>query len=286
MMRKLFGFLFAMFALGVAGRAAAADPSIEFKNVSARVVIIPEDRSDVQVIFLKTNPRLPMKVDKGYGDTTIVEPLNWTNWLWRPHANCDSRDDNPTISIPGIGDVDYDDLPQITVRVPMDAHVKAGGAIYGVAGRSQSMRLVIAGCGDWTLANVQNDLFVDYAGAGQLHTGSAGSMTLRIAGAATVTTTEVRDGFGVSVAGVGNVHVKSASGPLGVHLAGGGDVRIDDGRATTMAVHIAGSGNVVFGGVADSLDADIAGSGDIRAAKVTGAVNKFIAGSGTIDVGP
>jgi hypothetical protein len=272
-------------ALCLAGAGSASAQTISFKDIAARVVIIPEARSDVQVLFLKTNPRLPMKVVKLFSDTTQVEPLSWTSWFWGPHISCNDRDQQPTASVPGVGDIAYDDLPQITVRVPMNAKVVAGGAIYGSAGRSQALNLVVAGCGDWTVANVQNQLWVEFAGSGRLHTGSAGAMSLRIAGAATVTTTEVLNGLTVEIAGVGNVHVRSASGPLGVHLAGGGDVHIDGGRATTMAVHIAGSGNVDYGGVADSLDANIAGSGEISAAKVLGPVNKFIAGSGTVDVG-
>jgi hypothetical protein len=283
-MRTLWGVLLAAMALGWTGAAAAQ--SVSFKDVTARVVIIPEQRSDVQVIFLKTNPHLPMKIVKLFGDVTQVQPANWTGWFWGPRSICDNRDDHPSVTVPGAGEIDYDDLPQIAVRVPMEAKVDAGGAIYGAVGRSQSLNLKVGGCGDWTIANVQDELRVQYAGSGRLHTGSAGKMNLLIAGAATVTTTEVADGLTLDIAGIGNVRMRKVSGPLGVHLAGGGDVHIEDGRATTMAVHIAGSGMVDYGGTADSLDANIAGSGDIRAAKVIGAVNKFIAGSGSVDVGP
>ena len=282
-MRRLIGLLLA--AIFMAGAGAAAADTIAFKNIAARVTIIPEARSDVQVTFLKTNPRLPMKVTKTFVDTTTVEPANWVDWFWGPRASCSLRDDQPAALVPGVGEVAFDDLPQIVVRVPMEANVVAGGAIYGSAGRSQSLHLMVAGCGDWTVANVRDALWVEYAGSGRLHTGSAGKMTLRIAGASTATTTDVRNGLEIDIAGVGNVHVLQASGPIGVHLAGSGGVHIDDGRATTMAVHIAGSGSVDFGGVADTLDANIAGSGEIRAAKVLGAVNKFIAGTGTVDTG-
>ncbi len=282
-MRTLWGVLLAAVFFAGAGQASAQ--TIAFKNIAARVVIIPEARSDVQVIFLKTNPRLPMKVETILGDTTVVEPASWPGWLWGPHASCDSQDGHPAVVVPGVGDIAYDDLPQITVRTPMDAKVDGVGALFGSAGRSRTLHMAIAGCGEWTLANVQNDLSVEYAGSGRVHTGSAGRMSLKIAGAATVTTTEVENGLDLNIGGVGNVRVHSASGPLDVRLAGGGDVQIENGRATTLAVHIAGSGNVDFGGVADTLDANIAGSGEIRAAKVLGAVNKFVAGSGSVDVG-
>lgn len=283
-MRAILSVILAAVAAGLAGAAAAQ--TIEFRNVAARVVIIPEQRSDVQVIFLKTNPRMPMRIDKAFGDRTVVESGDWFGWFLGPHVNCSTHDDEPMTYVPGIGDMDYDQLPQITVRVPMDAEILAGGAIYGSAGRSHSLRLRIAGCGQWTLANVQDQLWVQYAGSGTLHTGSAGRMSLKIAGAATTTTTSVANGLDVNIAGVGNVRMGQVSGPVAIHLAGGGNVRVDGGRATSLDVHIAGSGDVDYGGVADTLNANIAGSGDIRAAKVLGTVTKFVAGSGSIDVGP
>jgi hypothetical protein len=172
-MRRILSFILA--AVFLAGATSAAAQTVSFKNIAARVVIIPEPRSDVQVLFLKTNPRLPMKVVSLINDTTQVQPANWTGWFFGPHADCGGGGDSPSVRVPGAGVIDYDDLPQITVRVPMDAKVVAGGAIYGSAARSQTMRLVIAGCGDWTVANVQDDLWVEFAGSGRLHTGSAGA---------------------------------------------------------------------------------------------------------------
>jgi hypothetical protein len=282
-MRTVFSVILGAIVLACAGSAAAQ--TIEFRNVAARVVIIPEAQSDIQVIFLKTDPRQPLKVVKGMGDTTVVERTDWFGWFWGPHPNCNSSGGDPDTYVPKIGEVAYADLPQITVRVPMDASVNAGGATYGSVGRSHSLHLRVAGCGEWTVANVQDDLTVVFAGAGRLHTGSVGNLRLNIAGAATTTTTAVQNGLMLEIAGVGNVHVGQASGDVGIHLAGGGNVRIDGGQATNLDIHIAGSGDVDYGGTAGSLSANIAGSGDIRAAKVTGAVNKFIAGSGSVEIG-
>jgi hypothetical protein len=283
-MRATLAFVAGFIALGWAGLASAQ--TIEFRNVSARVVIVPEARSDVKVIFLKTNPSLPLRIEQGFGDRTIVRGGDWFGLFWGAHANCNFGDGEPTTMTPGVGSVAYDDLPQIVVRVPEDAVVDAGGAIYGSVGRAHSLRLRIAGCGEWTVANIEDELTVAAAGSGRLHTGSAGHMTLEIAGASTATTTQVQNGLEVSIAGAGDVRVGQASGPVQVSMAGGGNVRIDGGRASTLGVNIMGSGNVDYGGVADSLQASIAGSGDIHATKVLGAVNKSIAGSGSVEVGP
>ncbi|HLI67434.1 MAG TPA: DUF2807 domain-containing protein [Caulobacteraceae bacterium] len=279
-MRAILAFALAVAAL--AGAGAAVAQTVEFRNVAARVTIIPEPRSDVQVIVLKTNPRLPLHVDRSLGGRVVVSGGDWWSWLFGPKPSC--RGD-ASVYVPSVGDVASEDLPQIAVRVPMDADVDAGGVIYGSVGRSHSLHLRAAGCGAWTVANVEDRLDVVLAGADRLHTGAARAMALHIAGASEATTTAVANGFTVEIAGVGDVHVGQASGPVGVHMAGGGDVRIDGGDASALDVHIAGSGSVAYGGTAGSLDAHIAGSGDIRAAKVTGAVNRFIAGSGTVIVG-
>jgi hypothetical protein len=283
-MRICLALVAGFFALGWAGFASAQ--SIEFRNVSARVVIIPEPRSDVQVIVLKTNPRLPLRLQRGFGNRTIVNGGDWFGLFWGAHADCNRDEGAPETVVPHVGRVAYDDLPQIVVRVPEDAVVEAGGAIYGSVGRSQSLHLRIAGCGEWTVANVAGGLDVAAAGSGRLRTGSAGRMSLSIAGASDATTTQVQNGLDVSIAGAADVHVGQASGPVDVSMAGGGSVRIDGGRATSLGVNIMGSGDVDYGGVADRLQASIAGSGDVHAAKVLGAVSRSIAGAGSVDVGP
>jgi hypothetical protein len=283
-MRKALALVAGLMALGWAGLASAQ--SVEFRNVSARVVIVPEQRADVQVIILKTNPSLPLRVEKGFGGKMVVRGSEWFGMFWGAHADCNLGENSPSTDVPRVGRVAYDDLPQIVVRTPEDANVEAGGAIYGSVGRAHSLRLHVAGCGEWTVANVEDQLIVASAGSGRLHTGSAGHMSLEIAGASTATTTEVQHGLDVSIAGAGDVRVGQASGAVQVSMAGGGSVRIDGGRASNLGVNIMGSGNVDYGGVADNLQASIAGSGDIRAAKVLGNVSKSIAGSGSVEVGP
>ena len=45
-------------------------------------------------------------------------------------------------------------MPQVVIRTPRDVNVDAGGAVFGSVGRSASLDLGNAGCGDWTIANV------------------------------------------------------------------------------------------------------------------------------------
>ncbi|MEI9964942.1 MAG: hypothetical protein WDM92_09745 [Caulobacteraceae bacterium] len=86
----------------------------------------------------------------------------------------------------GLQDVAYDDLPQIVVRTPMDAHVEAGPAVFGSIGRADSVELSNAGCGDWTVANVGGALKINTAGSGDTHAGDAGSLVVHVAGSGDV----------------------------------------------------------------------------------------------------
>ena len=55
----------------------------------------------------------------------------------------------------GVGEVSWADMPQVVIRTPRDVDVDAGGAVCGTVGRSASLELGNAGCGDWTVANVE-----------------------------------------------------------------------------------------------------------------------------------
>jgi len=264
-------------ACAAAGAASAA--SVEVKDAVARVTVIPENREDVKVEFLSSNPRLPLQI-RSFGGKTIVD-----GGLGRRIRNCHGRNEAVRVDVRGVGDVAWRDMPQVVIRTPRDAQVEAGGAVFGSVGRSASLELGNAGCGDWTVANVDGRLRLSQAGSGDARTGSAGEAKIHVAGSGDVWSADVRGPLSVDIAGAGNVSVGSVSGPLEVHVAGSGDVKVAGGHATTMNVAIAGSGDVDFGGVADSLKARIAGSGDVRARQVRGPVSKAVMGSGGVTIG-
>lgn len=277
----------AIVAAALAGAAAPAEAaSIDLRRVTARVTIVPQARPDVQVVMLKTNPRIPLRVYRSLGGDMVVADANWMDWLfWNLGTSCARSDGHLTPSRLG-APIPYEDLPQIVVYTPMDARVQASGAIEGVVGHADSLTLMSGGCGQWTLADVKNDLNVDSAGWNEIRGGQAGRMFVRIAGSASIDERGAARGLEVDIAGSGAVRIGAASGPVSVHIAGGGDVDIAGGHATSLATHIAGSGDIRYEGVADEMDAGIAGSGQISVAKVTGPVHKTVTGSGAIDVGP
>jgi hypothetical protein len=264
----------------LAASAAHAAAGLEIKDAVAQVTIIPEDRADVRVEVIAGHPRLPLKIRDGR--TRIIVDGGLGSGRIR---SCNGAGPGAVARVAGVGNVALKDMPRIVVRAPRDVDVAAGGAVFGAIGRARNVTLGSAGCGDWTVANVQQHLAVNLAGSGDARTGSAGTAKLRVAGSGDITAGDVGGRLEADVAGVGNVQVRSVAGPLDVRMAGSGDVVVRGGRADAMKVSMAGSGNVVFDGVADSLNARIAGSGDVRVRQVRGPVKRTVMGSGSVKIG-
>ena len=287
-MRSDLIFGVAVLALAAAGTAEAA--SVDIRHAAARVTVIPENRADVKIEFVTTNAALPLQVERR-GDRVVVD-----GDLKRRIRNCHSRrwgndedgrsegEAGVNVTVRGVGKVAWKDLPQVVVRTPMNAKVEASGAVFGSVGRSASLELDNAGCGDWTIANVAGPALVDIAGSGDTRMGASRQLRLRIAGSGDVEATHVAGPANIDIAGSGDVHLASIAGRLDVDIAGSGDVKVDGGRASEVDVNIAGSGDVHFGGAAQSLSASIAGSGDVHAGSVSGHVSKSVLGSGSVYV--
>ncbi len=266
-------------AVAAFGAGAAQASSIEVKDAAARVTVVPEDRSDIKVEIVSTNPRLPLTVRTLAGRTIVDGDLE------RRIRSCRGAGERASVDVRDRGSFAYADLPQVVIHTPRDVRIDTGGAVFGAVGRSASLDLGNSGCGDWTVANVAGEAKVSQAGSGDTRMGSTGSLRVRLAGSGDVAAADVKGGLDISIAGSGSAHVKSIAGPLEVSVAGSGDVEVLGGRATTMKVSIAGSGDVDFRGTADSLKVRIAGSGDVHAGQVRGEVSKTIMGSGSIRIG-
>ncbi len=266
-------------AVAAAGAAQAA-PSVKIKDAVARVVVIPENRTDVKVEFITTNADLPLSVRQN-GDEVIVDGDLRMNRI----NSCNSRDGKVWVKVRGVGQVSYDNFPQVAVRVPMNVRVQAGGAVFGDIGRSDSVNLANAGCGDWTVANTKGELHVSQAGSGDTKAGTASSVEISIAGSGDVATQAISGDLEASIAGSGDIKVASIAGKLEGNIAGSGNITVLGGRSRMVEVNVMGSGDVAFNGEADDVDVSVAGSGDVRIAKVNGAVKKHVAGSGDVIIG-
>ena len=274
-------------AMILANPAAAAQLMIRDAVVEVRV--IPQDRENIEVHIQKANAKLPLTVENGLGGDVIVDGgqrYGFWKFLFGGHtADCINGNGEHVVHVWGVGDIREDELPQIIVLTPRDARVSTSGATFGSIERSGAVRLSIAGCDQWTIANVEGALELHDSGIGIIHAGTAGSVQLRSAGMSDLTTHEIANGAEFRVSGVSKIHTLAVSGPIKVHIAGHADVNIDGGHASDIDVHIAGSGKVDDLGTAETLNATIAGSGEINVARVSGAVTKSVAGSGTINVG-
>lgn len=259
--------------------SAAQAATIEIEDAVARVTVVPENRSDIKIEVISPNSKLPLTV-RTAGDRTILD-----GDLHRRIRSCRSTGERSAVHVRGVGEIGWAEMPQVVIRTPRDVKVEAGGAVFGSVGRSASLELGNAGCGDWTIANVEGSARVSQAGSGDTRMGSSGALRVRVAGSGDVAAADVRGGLDVSIAGSGSASIRSVNGPLDVSIAGSGDVDIGGGRATAMKVSVAGSGDVAFGGTADSLRARIAGSGDVHAREVKGDISKSIMGSGSVRVG-
>ena len=266
-------------ALGFAGAASAA-PSVKIKDAVARVVVIPEARSDVKVEFITTNKSLPLTIRQN-GNETIVDGDLRMNKI----HGCNTTMGKVTIKVRGVGGVKWEDIPQIAIRTPLNVEVAGGGAVFGSVGRSETLELANAGCGDWTIANVKGKLEISQAGSGDTNVGSAGSAEINIAGSGSVKVQDVAGDYEVSIAGSGDASAAAVGGKVEANILGSGDVTIAGGRSRSLEVSVMGSGDVTHNGEVGDVEVSVAGSGDVRVAKATGAISKSVAGSGDVLIG-
>ena len=128
MQPSLIAALGAVAALATSTGASAA--GIEFKDAVARVTVIPEARSDVAVSIVKNDAHHPLQVSTGLDGRTIVDG-GYRNGLFGGISSCNSVGGHPFVHVRGVGVIGWDDMAQVVVRVPLDAHVAGGGAVSG-----------------------------------------------------------------------------------------------------------------------------------------------------------
>jgi len=273
---KTFALISAISVLGLmAAGAASAHTGVELKNMAARVVVLPENRADVDLKVVYGKAKVPVIMISTRGNTLVADGK-----LKNRHLNCKAGG----VDIGGLGMVVGDDLPTVYIKVPMDAKVSAGGATYGTVGASQSLEFSEGGCGNWQLASVSGGAKVNIGGSGDVTLAGAADTAVNIGGSGNFTTTSI-NALDANIGGNGDIVADRVSGPVKINIGGSGNVKLNSGVAPAMEVNIAGSGDVRFGGEAKSLKVNIVGSGDVRVKTVTGNISKSVMGSGNVIVG-
>ncbi|MBS0331963.1 MAG: hypothetical protein JSS35_04295 [Proteobacteria bacterium] len=281
-MRFAIAFATALAALGAglgAAGAAAAAPSVEIRDAVARVIIVPEDRADVKVEMLTTNAALPLEVH-AVGSTTVI-----AGNLAHRINDCHGADDHPSARVRGVGEIRWEDMPQVVIHTPKAVVVESNGAVYGSIGRSGSLDMQNSGCSGWTVADVAGDATLRESGAGNVHMGAAGKLELRLSGAGSVHATQVRQALDATLSGAGGVRIDEMNGAMMAHVSGVGHIKVAQGHATSIHASVSGVGGVEFGGDAQSLDASISGFGGIHVKSVSGQVVKSVSGGGHVSIG-
>src|ERR1700753_2836329 len=154
-------------AAGAAGAAAAA-PSVEIRDAVAGVTVVPEDRADVKVEMLTTNNALPIEV-RTSGSSTVI-----SGNLSHRITDCRGHGDRPSAYVRGVGDIKFEDMPQIVIHTPKSVALESNGAVYGAGGRAGSIDMENSGCSGWTLADVAGDATLRESGAGSVRMGATG----------------------------------------------------------------------------------------------------------------
>ncbi|MBS0360147.1 MAG: hypothetical protein JSR98_02100 [Proteobacteria bacterium] len=264
--------------LGAAG-AATAGPTVEIRDAVARVTVVPEDRSDIKVEMLTTNGALPLEV-RTMGSATVI-----TGNLAHRISDCHGRGDHPSVWVRGVGEVNWDNIPQMVIHTPKAVVLESNGAVYGSVGRSGSLEMQNSGCSGWTVADVAGDATLRESGAGSVHMGASNRLELRLSGAGSVYATQVRQALDATLSGAGGVNVDRLDGAMMAHVSGVGHIKVAQGHATAVHASVSGVGGVDFGGDAQSLDASISGFGGVRVKSVSGQVVKSVTGGGHISIG-
>jgi hypothetical protein len=281
-MRFAIALVAAATALGAglaAAGAAAAGPSVEIRDAVVRVTVVPEDRADIKVEMLTTNASLPLEVHSAGGATVI------TGNLAHRITDCHGRGDHPAAWVRGVGEVSWDNIPQVVIHTPKAVALETNGAVYGSVGRSGSLDMENSGCSGWTVADVAGDATLRESGAGSVHMGASNRLELRLSGAGSVYATQVRQALDATLSGVGGVNIDQLNGAMMAHVSGVGHVKVAQGHATAVHASVSGLGGVEFGGDAQSLDASISGLGGVRVKSVSGQVVKSVSGGGHISIG-
>lgn len=285
----------ALAASAVLAAPALAD-DVTIRNAVARVIVIPEDRSDVGVEITQGAAGLPeLRVERRGGQVRIDGGLGRGRGMGFGGGQIGSCNSGPadarqpgqgaTVEVRGKGRIRMEDAPLIVLRTPRDVDVSGGGAVFGAIGRgARSVELGNGGCGAWTVANVDGDMDLSVGGSGSIRAGTSRSLDAAVGGSGSIVAGATGK-LDANVGGSGGVDVAAVNGETDIAIGGSGDVRVRGGRAPSLKVSIGGSGNVRFGGAAGDVSVAIAGSGDVQVAEVTGAVSRSIVGSGDLRIG-
>ncbi|ESQ86882.1 hypothetical protein ABAC460_21940 [Asticcacaulis sp. AC460] len=286
-MRKyLIPFAASAVAIAVATGAAAQmrlisdGPQIELRDLAARVVVTPEDRSDIDIKVRYGKAKVPALMVSQRGNVTVLNG-HLSGGRGLAHIEFDEEDlARGQVVIAGMGKVKIDDLPLVFVRVPNNAVVKDAALTVGHVKPSLSLDMIMSGGGQWTVEPVAGPLNIINSGSGDISLSTAGDAIIDNTGSGDIDVQSVRR-LKLTQTGSGGF---SAQNSLDVEIfnQGSGDVQVMSARSVKAKMN--GSGDLSLGNVMNGLTLVNTGSSDVSVQKIAGPVSLSLAGSGDVDI--
>lgn len=252
------------------------DGDIDIRHTAARIVVIPEDRTDISVEIDNQAGATPLPTVEAEADGGIVIDGRLRGRI----GGCEGE----TVRLRGYDNITHAQMAVITIRTPRTVDLDLGGANVTEIGATQALSVSHAGCGVTRAADVAGELDVDLAGSGEVLTGAANSLNADVAGSGRLSVGAVAAGANIDMAGSGTVEIASLTGALERDGAGSGDIFVRAGAITEARIRQAGSGDVELVAAIQTLDAAVVGSGDILVTGDVANAEARIMGSGNVTV--
>lgn len=275
-------FVLAACLAALAGPAMAetyAGRGVDIVYAAANLHVIPEDRADISV-QTTAGPRVPAPTVRLSNGRVVID-----GGLRNRLRGCGGIviGNRIPVQIAGVGGVQRENLPTITLRVPRTIDISSSGAVFGDVGASDGGRVRFQGCGSINMDSVNGPLDVEQAGSGDLRVGAVtGSVRGDLDGSGTLRIASIGQGADLTLDGSGDVNVGGIGGIVTAALNGSGDFNAGDiGRSARLRLD--GSGDMSVGAVQGGVDARVDGSGGLRVASVAGGqVALALDGSGDV----
>lgn len=261
-------------------------PEIELRDLVARVVVTPENRSDIDVRVRYGKAKVPTLMVSHRGNVTVLDGHLSSiqhNVSFKINFNFNDDSDNHAngrVFISGVGDVDINDLPMVFVHVPMNADVKDSAYTFGTIGPSNSLNFILNGSGDWNIAPVNGPLNVIDSGSGSVRIASAGDSVIDNMGSSEIHLGRARK-LKLSLSGSGDFNA-GQSDDTTIQNMGSSEITL--GKVSSLKAQLAGSGDLHMEGVGGTLTLVNTGSSDVIINRLDGTASLDMTGSGDVSI--
>jgi hypothetical protein len=249
----------------------ASGPQAVVDVRSAKVVVVPQARSDIQV-GLSGTPQL--RVERR-GSTVIVSDRAGRRWI--DFGRCDPR--------AGIAGRPGSVTPVVTLYTPLDVDVRGKGVISGTIGPARNVLLTSQACGQWQVAQVQDQLRLAQMGEGRIHAAGGRVVAARAENAGRVEIGRASQGLDAYVRKGGVVEAGQVDGRFNAELWGKGLIRSRAGYIFRGYIYARGPGRVEHLGTVSGLASENRENARVRIGVVTGTVSAIDKDGGRLSYG-